>query len=105
MQKKCFDSEQYLLQFWETQKCETVHQRLCRMLLSVHNKFSRLAVLGDLGRHPMLVRGLQSCLSYRHSLASKPGISLASLAKAEMTALAGQGKDCWLARVQRLLLL
>ena len=70
MQKKCFSSEQNFLQFWETLKCETVHQRLCRMLLSVHNKFSRLAVLGDLGRHPMLVRGLQSCLSYRHSLAS-----------------------------------
>ena len=67
MQKKCFELEQYLLKYWETLKCETVHQRLCRMLLSVHNKFS-----------------------------------LASLAKAEMTALAGQGKDCWLARVQNI---
>ena len=102
MPKKCFDSEQNLLQFLEMLKCETIHQRMCRMLLSVHSKSSRLAVLGDLGRHPMLVRGLQSCLSYRHSLASKPGSSLASLAIAEMTALAGQGKYCWLARVQNI---
>ena len=100
MQKKCFSSEQNLLQFWETLKCETINQRLCRMLLSVHGKTSRLAVLGDLGRHPMHVRALQSCLSYRHSLNNKPGNSLVSLAMKEMSVLAGQGKDCWLTRVQ-----
>ena len=70
------------------------------MLLSVHGKTSRLAVLGDLGRHPMHVRALQSCLSYRHSLNNKPGNSLVSLAMKEMSVLAGQGKDCWLTRVQ-----
>ena len=100
MQKKCFTSEQNMFQFWETLRCETINQSMCRILLSVHSKASRLAVLGDLGRYPLYVPALQSCLSYRQSLSLKPSSSLVGLAMTEMAAMAGQGKDCWLSRVQ-----
>ena len=102
MQKKCFTTEQNLLQFWETFRAETINQSMCRMLLSVHSKSSRLAVLGDLGRQPLYVPALQSCLSYRQCLALKPSNSLVGLAMAEMADMAGQGKDCWLSRVQNI---
>ena len=50
MQKKSFTSEHNMLQYWETLKCEKINQRMCRMLLSVHSKASRLAVLGGFGQ-------------------------------------------------------
>jgi hypothetical protein len=102
VQKKCFTSEQHMLKFWETLKCETINQRMCRMLLSLHSKASRLAVLGELGRRPLHVRALQNCLLYKHSLASKSASSLVGLAMAEMASLVQQGKDCWLGRVQKM---
>ena len=99
MQKKCFSSVDNIFSFWEAMKCETINQRLCRMLLSVHSKASRLAVLGELGQYPLHVRALQHCLAYRHSLASKPSDRPVALAMAEMAVRAGQGRDCWLGRV------
>ena len=100
MQKICFSSVENMFSFWESLKCETINQRFCRMLLSVHGKASRLAVLGELGRYPLFVRALQHCLAYKHSLASKPRDSPVALAMAEMAVWTGQGKDCWLGRVE-----
>ena len=50
------------------------------------------------GRQPLYVPALLSCMSYRQCLALKPRSSLVGLA--EMADMAGQGKDCWLSRVQ-----
>ena len=37
------------------------------MLLSVHKKSSRLAVLGELGRFPVLLPAIKLCLKYQYS--------------------------------------
>ena len=37
---------------------------MCRMILSVHKKSSRLAVLGELGKYPVLRKGLIKCINY-----------------------------------------
>ena len=86
--------------YWQNFKCETSNQKICRMLLSVHSKSSRLAVLGELGRYPLFVRALTQCLAYKSSLTHKSNCSMAGLAMQEMADMAQYGNDCWLSRVQ-----
>ena len=100
--KKSFTGETNLLSSWEKFKCETLNQQCSRIILSVHRKASRLAVLGDLGRYPLAVRALAQTLNYRLCLASKPANSLVGLAMSEMTDMASQGLDCWLARTDKM---
>ena len=82
-----------LVSLWEAMKCETINQRLCRMLLSVHSKASGLAVLWELGQCPLHVRALLHCLAYRHSLASKPSDSRVALAMAEMAVQSSRARS------------
>ena len=100
--QKCLRSKEQLLSFWESFKCETLNQSCARILLSVHRKATRLAVLGDLGRYPMAVRAMDQALNYRLCLARKPANSMVGLAMAEMGDMVEQGKDCWLARVDKM---
>ena len=53
-----FTSVQNLMKAWEVFIPETVNQCFCRLILSLHKKTSRLAVLGELGRYPMLINSL-----------------------------------------------
>ena len=99
---KSFNSQADLLSTWESLKCETINQQCSRILLSVHRKASRLAVLGDLGRYPLAVKAMAQTLSYKLSLASKPANSPIGLAMAEMQDMAQQGKDCWLTRTNKI---
>ena len=100
--KKCFNSKEQLLSSWECMRGETINQSCSRIILSVHRKASRLAVLGELGRYPLAVKALSQCLNYRQCLASKPADSLIGQAMGEMASLASQGKDCWLTRVNKM---
>ena len=102
MPQKCFKSQSQLMSFWESFKFETINQSCSRILLSVHKKASRLAVLGDLGRYPMAVRAMSQCLNYRLCLARKPASSLIGLAMAEMRDMSSVGTDCWLTRVDKM---
>ena len=63
IKKAGFQSKVKLLDSWESFKCETLNQKCCRMFLSVHTKSSRLAVLGELGRHPLFVNTLAQRLN------------------------------------------
>ena len=56
--KASFNTRESLLKAWEDYLPEKINQRAGRMVLSVHKKTSRLAVLGELGRYPMLIKGL-----------------------------------------------
>ena len=100
--KKCLQSKNKLLSSWENFQSETINQSCSRILLSVHRKASRLAVLGELGRHPMAVRALAHCLNYRLCLANKPASSLLGRAITEMKIMAQNGVDCWLSRTDKL---
>jgi hypothetical protein len=57
-----------LMKFWENFQPEILNQKVCRMLLSVHKKCSRLAVLGELGRYPVLLPALKLCIKYQYQL-------------------------------------
>ena len=49
---------------WDVFKPELLNQKVCRLLLGVHRKASRIAVLGELGRYPVFVRAITHALKY-----------------------------------------
>ena len=100
--KSSLGEETKLLSSWEKFKAETLNQQCCRVLLSVHRKASRLAVLGDLGRYPLAIKAMALTLNYRLCLASKPSNSLVGLAMSEMAVMASKGIDCWLTRTEKM---
>jgi hypothetical protein len=96
---KSFSSPENLLRAWENYSPEKLNQRACRLLLSVHRKASRLAVLGDLGRYPVLLTSLASSLKYEQVLRLKPTTTLAGMAFREMESMVRDGTACWLDRI------
>ena len=96
--KKGFNSQDSLLKFWETFQPELLNQKLCRLLLSVHKRCSRLAVLGELGRYPVLIPALKHCLKYQHHITTLDNSSLVSIVLTEMNN--NPDIDCWLSRVE-----
>ena len=58
LSKKSFDSKDNLLKSWETLRCEVLNQKLCRLLLSVHKRCSRLATMCELGRYPLPISSI-----------------------------------------------
>ena len=66
--KSGLTSRDIMLSSWESLKCETINQKCARMILSVHNKASRLAVLGELGRYQLFIPALSKCINYKLSL-------------------------------------
>jgi hypothetical protein len=66
--KKGLDNYNCLMKFWEKFQPEILNQKVCRLLLSVHKKCSRLAVLGEVGRYPVLLPALKLCIKYQHQI-------------------------------------
>ena len=98
--KKCFESKDNLLKFWESLPCEILNQKLCRLLLSVHKRCSRLAAIGELGRYPLFIPSLKLCLKYEWQLSNANHNSIVSKAVREMAAL--PNLDTWYSRVQKM---
>ena len=100
LSKKSFDSKDNLLKSWETLQCEVLNQKLCRLLLSVHKRCSRLATLGELGRYPLLISSLKHCLKYEWHLQNSPQDSIVGKAVSEMAEM--PHLDTWYSRVQKI---
>ena len=101
---KSFDCLDALLKSWEQYAPEKIQQRMCRMILSVQKKSSRLAVLGELGKYPVLLKGLTQCITYewhvKHRTASD---SLVRLAYYDMVEMGNRGIcDSWVSRVDKI---
>ena len=96
--KASFNSKEDLLKAWEGYMPEKINQRVCRTILSVQRKTSRLAVLGELGRYPMLIKALAQVLKYDWHIQHKTSqSSLVKTAYDEML----EEKDSWYSRVQK----
>ena len=96
-----FKSKNSILKAWQEYPLEKLNQRVCRTILSVNKKASRLAVLSELGRYPVFLSALVATISYEWHLRHRsPQDSLVRLALGEMESLAESGHDCWLARVR-----
>ena len=94
-----FQSKEALLQAWESFTPELINQKLCRLLLSCHKKTSRLAVLGELGRYPLLIKSLVQTVKYKWSLLRK--INDDSLVSEALTEMSSTGCDSWLSRINK----
>ena len=92
---KNVNNSEPLLKFWENFLPETLNQRVCRMLLSVHKKSSRLAVLGEIARYPLFLKALIQTLKYDWYLRNKSSQSLVQSSFKEMDLLATQGNSNW----------
>ena len=66
--KKGFEDQNNFLRAWESFRPEVLNQKVCRLLLSVHKRCSRLAVLGELGRYPVFIPALKQCLKYQYHI-------------------------------------
>ena len=67
---KSFNSKHDLMKAWEAFIPETLNQRFSRLILSVHKKSSRLAVLGELGHYPLIINSFIQSVKYKWSLYS-----------------------------------
>ena len=70
MTKKSLKEDNSIFSFWESFKLENLNQQICRMILGVHKKSSRL---GELGRYPMFIKGLCHVLKYQANLLQSIG--------------------------------
>ena len=100
LSKKSFNSKDNLLKFWENLPCEILNQKLCRLLLSVHKRSSRLAVIGELGRYPLLISSLKHCIKYEWQLNDMNQDSLVCKSVREMAIM--PHLDTWYSRVQKM---
>ena len=98
--KKNFTSKEALLQAWESLQFETINQKICRLLLSVHKRCSRLAALGELGRYPVLIPALKHCLKYDWTIQNGDRNSLISKTVREMANK--PYLDTWYSKVQKI---
>ena len=96
-----FSNSDELLKSWMSFSPETINQKMCRMVLGVHKKSSRLAVLGELGRYPLFFRALIHSLKYEWHLAYKSDTtSLAYLAFLEMDN--DPNMNDWLGKIRKI---
>ena len=96
--KKCFNTKNLLLKFWENLPSEILNQKICRMVLSVHKRCSRLAALGELGRYPLFISSIKHCLKYDWHLSNIDQSCVVSMAVREMASK--PHLDTWYSRVQ-----
>ena len=97
-----FDSVEKLMKLWEVFTPEIVNQRFCRLILSLHKKTSRLAVIGELSRFPLLITSLIQSLKYKWTILNKQNkSSLVFEAVNEMKTYSDANIDCWLTRLNK----
>ena len=103
IKKSALNTPDSLLEAWGPLKAETLNQKCSKMILSVHSKASRLAVLGELGRYPIFISALSQCINYKFSILSrKTPTNLIGNVWSEMTEMSEKGIDCWLTRVTQI---
>ena len=99
---KCLKSSEELFNHWEVMQCDRINLQICRILLSVHKKTSRLATIGELGRYPLFTKALSQCLNYKTSLLTRPSTDLVARAISDMKSMSENNIDCWLTRVNKI---
>ena len=103
MTKKSFNTSDSILSFWEAFKMETLNQKISRMIWGVHNKSSRLGTICELGRYPLLVKGLCHVMKYYAHISKLEGNgSLIGHAVKEMKTVQNHSLSTWFGRVEKI---
>ena len=99
---KSFKNCDSVMASWQTFQPELLNQKVCRLILGVHRKASRLAVLGELGRYPLFVKAISHALKYEwHVSHHAPKSSLVYLAYQEMKETTGTDFG-WFSRISKI---
>ena len=98
--KKSLDNQTNFLRFWESFHPEILNQKVCRMILSVHKRCSRLAVLGELGRYPVFLPAIRHSLQYQYSIDRMDRSSLVYKTISEMKNF--PAIDSWYNKVEKI---
>ena len=96
--KKGFNNFDNLMKSWETFQPELLNQKICRMLLSVNKKCSRLVFLGELGRYPVILAGLKQCLKYQYQIDKQENTTFVSKVMLDMRN--NPQIDSWFSKVE-----
>ena len=101
--KKYLENEKQIMDYWESFKSELLQQKCARIVLSVHKKTSRLAVLGELAQYPLFLQSLSQCSNYKLSLLNRRSSNtLIGHVLKELETMSSKGHDCWLTRVNKI---
>ena len=101
--KKFLENEKQIMDYWESFKSELLQQKCARIVLSVHKKTSRLAVLGELAQYPLFLQSLSQCYNYKLSLLNRRSSNnLIGHVLKELETMSSKGQDCWLTRVNKI---
>ena len=102
MSKNSFTDSSTLMNFWEKFKLETLNQKICRMILGVHKKSSRLGVLGELGRYPLFLKAICHTLKYQAQICKNKNSSLISRMVSEIKNMPTPDLTTWWGRVEQI---
>ena len=98
--KRGLEDYNCLMKFWEKFQPEVLNQKVSRLLLSVHKKCSRLAVLGELGRYPVFLPALKLCIKYQNHIDNVDRNSLIYKVMQDMKR--NPQIDCWNSRIDKI---
>ena len=102
MSKNSFTDSSTLMNFWEKFKLETLNQKICRMILGVHKKSSRLGVLGELGRYPLFLKAICHTLKYQAQICKSKNSSLIGRMVSEIKNKPTPDLTTWWGRVEQI---
>ena len=83
-------------------KLETLNQEICRMILGVHKKSSRLGVLGELGRYPLFVKAICHALKYQAQICKSKSSSIIGRMVSEIKNKPTPDLTTWWGRLEQL---
>jgi hypothetical protein len=102
MTKNSFTNSSSLLTFWEKFQLETLNQKICRMVLGVHKKSSRLGTLGELGRFPLFIKAICHVLKYQEQICKNESNSIISHMVKEIKTNPNNDLNTWWGRVEKI---
>ena len=98
-----YSNELMFFKFWDKFCAEMLNQKVCRSILSVNKKSSRLAVIGEMGRYPLFCKAISLALKYEWNLNNQSNHdTIINLALSEMKLMSLKGLYCWFTRISNM---
>ena len=101
---KLLQSETENYEAFHTHKFEKINLRFCKSILGVHRKATNAAILGDLGRYPLIIYILKQSFKYWSRVAEGNSNKVLKACYLENVNLINKGKKCWLGQLKNIIL-
>ena len=101
---KMFEINAKNYESFHTFKFEKTNLRFCKSILGVHRKASNAAVLGDLGRYPLIIFIIKQAIKFWSRVAAGNSNKVLQACYLENVNLVNKGKQCWLGHLKNIVL-